>query len=236
MVKPFQASRPSALWYLVPVVITSVSVAVFIASLGSVGREVRSDVAAMPRVAFPEGGAIELPREGPYTVYYETRSVVDGREVEGERPRQRISLHVTTPAGETEEATNIHWREEGAYDAKEIYDLPRYAGFAAWKYTAPRAGAYRFSAAFSDQPTGSNNESRASQGSGEASDLESPRFAVAVGNLGLQEHLSSWTGLFGAAAMVAVAMVVAVAMAIWVYAKRNPGRWSRSSGQPHTAG
>lgn len=218
-------SRPSALWYLAPVAIVAGCIIVFLATLGSVGSEVRSDLVGMPRVAFPEGGEVELPEQGQYTIYYETRSVINDREIEAERPQRRIALTFTTPMGETEEATNIHWREEGAYDAKGIYNLPQYAGFAAWKYSAAQAGTYELAAAFSDPK---ENDADAPPAAGEASDAELPTFVVAVGDLDLQRHFSSWTGLFGAAAIVAVAMVIAVALAVLVYVKRNRARWSRS--------
>lgn len=223
--KPHE-SRPSALWYLAPVAVMAVAVVVFIASLGVAGSEVRRDVAAMPRVVFPGGGAVDIEDPGEVTLYYETRSVVDGQEVVGERPQRRIELRVTTPSGNTEEATNIHWREEGAYDAKAIYDLPTYSGFGAWKYTASQRGTYHLSAAFSDTTAGRGDGG--SPASEQDEEAKLPTFAVAVGDIDLQEHFSSWTGLFGAAAIVAAAMVVAVALAVLVYVKRNRDRWSRS--------
>ena len=236
MINPFQASRPSGLWYLLPVVIMAVSVAVFIASLGSVGREVRSDVAAMPRVVFPEGGAIELPREGPYGLLRDSQR--------GGRPggRGRAAAAADLAAGHHARRRDRRGDQHPLARKRALRrqgDL-RPAAYSGLRRVEVHSTASRhvplFRRFFRSAAAGSDSESRASQASGEASEAESPRFVVAVGNLGLQEHFSSWTGLFGAAAMVAVAMVVAVTLAIWVYVKRNPGRWSRSPGQPHTAG
>ena len=209
--------RVSKLWYLAPVAVMAVGVGLFLATLSVARADVERAIAEMPRVVFPPGGEVEIDRAGEVTIYYETRSAVDGVSITANKPQRRIELRVTPPGAERAvEATNIHWREEGAREAKAVYDHLRYAGFAAWRYDAPEPGTYTLRARYSDA---------AARDDGEAAP---PTFVAAVGRLDPAQYFNSWTGIFGGASAVAAAMVVAVVLATVIYVRRNPGRWQRS--------
>ena len=209
--------------YAVPVGVVVVGVMLFVLSIDRAKQRVEAEVASLPRVAFPAGGEVEVATAGRVSVFYERRSVVDGQTLNTTKPARRITLWVTPPSGVAAgregrfEATNVHWREEGAIEPKTIYDHASYAGFEAWVFEASEPGTYRLEAEYSE-----SSEARE----------KSPRFAAAVGEIESANTLNAWLGVYGGASAAVLSLVIAAVIWTVIYVKRHHGDWVRASAVP----
>lgn len=110
---------------------------------------------SMQRVVVPGSGEIALEKPGRYTIYHESRSVVDGRVYDVD---DVAGLTVELVSAETGETVPL-----GAPFGNTTYDLGGRSGRGVLAFEVDRPGAYRLSA---DYPGGSGPETVLAVGGG----------------------------------------------------------------------
>jgi len=220
-------------WYLLPVLIIAAGVAWFSLTLQSSEKIISQRIADLKRyhIQDGQGPVIEIDQPGVTTFYYETLTIIDGETLEYDLPEHRIILDLMPESGgQVIEAANTHWQHEAREYQNEVYRADPYHGFAAWQVNIPAAGTYQLSAKFTETPAYEMDELEEIIAEQEGENVETlplpntpPTLAVAQGMLDVQDKFLDRGGsLFRSAAGLAIGFVLAVAIALFVYAKRNP--------------
>jgi hypothetical protein len=180
-------NRPSRLGYLIAIVVfvagsvLALALAVwFVFSLLGLADD-------MDRVVVPGSASLELPESGGYTIFYEYRSEVNGREF---RTSESVpELDVTVTHAETGQPVQVR-----PPIASTSYDVRGYAGEAYLTFDIDQPGAYELVA---DYPSG----------------LDGPEVVLAVGQ-GIGRDITLGVGMaFGAIAIFCGTTLLVIAIA-----------------------
>ena len=174
--------RPSAIWYLIGVLVI---IGGLVASIAGALHEMSGLESAFVRFVMPGATDLHINKPGPYVVYYEYKSVIDG-EIFSSADSTDIQCSITGKSGE---AVTI---EPSALSAE--YEFAGRAGKSIAQFTAPRAGAYLMTCSY---PKGSG-----------------PRIAVAVAPSGMDLVAALFKWLAVAFICLAAGMVILIVTVI----------------------
>jgi hypothetical protein len=218
------ATGPSRKWYALAAAIFLIGLVVFGVSLYFGRQEVRRQVEALHRFEGPGQATVTLTEPGTQTVYYESRSVIEDQPYTGPDPLPEIALQIIGPEGKTLAIE----RKKNA----DMYRLPDFAGTGTWVFHVEKTGDYTFrvtapptatqpAAAASTQPSGAASTQPRAQRTAAL-----PKLVLAVGQLEIGQTMNRLFGIFGAASLATVCLVIALVMVLITFAARLRARAS----------
>lgn len=179
-------TKPSRWFYMLAALILMAGMAacafIFTSGMKAIGR-------AFTRIVAPGEAEVMLPRAGNYTIYYEHKSVVDGKAYVTGEPLSPIEVSIESK--ETGDAILIR---PSAINA--TYDLGGRSGRSIFDFTVDRPGAYVIDVRYADGIDGPEIVLTISQGF----TLKLVLMILAIGGIGLTS--------FGASAAIAIVVVI----------------------------